>query len=95
MNATNETTATRAPKGGISIMGTFYKGGQFLPQYAPSMLENKSSKNNARSKYLNSQVTKTTQNNFKLYKGDRVITDKNGFKTVIRGLWYRLNISCA
>jgi hypothetical protein len=25
------TTATRSPKGGITIMGVFYKGGQFLP----------------------------------------------------------------
>lgn len=32
---TNQTAATRAPKGGISIMGTFYKGGQFLPTNEP------------------------------------------------------------
>jgi len=35
MNATNETTATRAPRGGISIMGVFYNGGQFLPTNEP------------------------------------------------------------
>ena len=28
-------TATRAPKGGVTVMGVFYKGGQFLPTNEP------------------------------------------------------------
>jgi hypothetical protein len=90
---TEMATATRAPKGGIEIMGVFYKGGQFLPQYAPKSDDEKTSQTN-KSKYLKSKVTKTTSA-VKLYKGDKVITDKNGFKTIRRGMWYRLNIGCA
>ena len=87
---TQEQTSTRAPKGGISIMGKFYKGGQFLPQYAPN---NSKKTQSTRSEYINNNSIAKTNNGTTLYKGDRVIEDKNGFKTVKRGLWYRLNIA--
>jgi hypothetical protein len=95
-NQTNDTnTRTRAPKGGITIMGVFYKGGQFLPQYAPKTDEEKTQSNgSARNKYLNSQIKQTNEST-KLYRGDKLVTDKNGFTVIKRGLWYRLNIGGA
>lgn len=35
MNAAIAITRTRAPKGGQTIMGVFYRGGQFLPTFEP------------------------------------------------------------
>lgn len=36
---------SQAPKGGITIMGVFYKGGQFLPDFAPAEESSKSKSN--------------------------------------------------
>jgi hypothetical protein len=95
INGANKmTTRTRAPKGGITIMGVFYKGGQFLPQYAPNRDDN-NNKSNTRSKYIKKNIINQPQTKIKLYKGDKIIEDKNGFKTVRRGLWYRMNIGCS